>query len=84
MEIHRSARRHGVADADIDWATEHLVAIERVGHVDSPHRWLLLGTDRSGRVLELIVMVFQDGREMVIHAMPIRSKFKRLLPTEDS
>ena len=82
MEIHRSARRHGVVDADIDWAIGHLVAINEVGDVDSPRRWLLLGTDRSGRLLEMIVVEFDDGREIVIHAMPMRSKFAPLLPKE--
>lgn len=83
MEIHRSARRHGIADADIEWAVEHVVAVDEVGDEDSPRRWLLLAVDRSGRMLELVVLVFDDGREMVIHAMTMRPKYVQLLPKED-
>ena len=47
---------------------------------DSPHRTLVLGPDRAGNMLEVIVLHFDDGREMAIHAMPMRSQYRRLLP----
>lgn len=40
MEIHDSARKHGVADRDILHATDHALAIEDAG--EDPDRWLLI------------------------------------------
>jgi hypothetical protein len=41
VEIHQSARRHGVADQDILHAIDHALAIEDVG--EDPDRWLIIG-----------------------------------------
>ncbi len=82
MEIHRAARRHGVGDADIVHAVGHVVVVHDVGDDDSPRRSLLLGVDRAGNMLELIVLVFDGGRQMVVHAMPMRAKYRALLPKE--
>lgn len=82
MEIHQSARRHGVRDADIGHALGHVAVEREVGDDDSPRRLLVLGVDRAGNVLELVVVVFDDGRQMVIHAMVMRAKYRALLPKE--
>ena len=76
MEIHSSARRHGVNDLDIQHAVEHSLAIEDIG--EDPDRWLLIGPDRAGNLLELVVLVDQRG-EIVIHAMALRPKYRKLL-----
>ena len=36
--------------------------------------------DRAGNMIEVIVLHFDDGREMAIHAMPMRSRYRGLLP----
>lgn len=82
MEIHRSARRHGVRDADIVHALGRVAVECEVGEDESPRRWLVLGPDRAGNMLELVVLVFDDGRQMVIHAMVMRAKYRALLPKE--
>jgi hypothetical protein len=41
---------------------------------------LVIGPDRAGRLLEVIVLVFADERLMAIHAMPRRAAFYDLLP----
>lgn len=42
---------------------------------------LYLGPDRSGALLEIIVVARGEGwPELVIHAMPGREKYRRLLP----
>ena len=69
MQIHVSARRHGVADEDIDHALAHSVAWAELG--DDPPRYLLAGPDRAGNLLELVVLVL-GGDELVIHAMELR------------
>lgn len=38
--------------------------------------------DRAGNVLKIIVLVFDDGRRMAIHAMPIRPRCLHILPKQ--
>lgn len=77
VEIHDSARRHGVADGDILHAIDHALAIEDAG--EDPDRWLLIGPDRSGNFLEVVVMITVEDTHIVIHAMPMRDEYLRLL-----
>lgn len=69
MEVHRSARRHGVLDADIEHAYQHALAWVELG--DDPPRYLTAGPDRAGNLLELVVLDVEAG-ELVIHAMALR------------
>jgi hypothetical protein len=41
---------------------------------------LRLGFDTSARLLETVVLVFESGDEIVIHAMPARKKYLDFLP----
>jgi hypothetical protein len=50
VELHPSARRHGVPDNDIAHA-----------------------------FLELVVLTTAEGEQLVVHAMPLRPKYRRLL-----
>lgn len=77
MEIHVSARKHGVVDEDIHHAIDHALAIEDAG--EDPDRWLVIGPDRAGNLLEVVVLMTTEGTQLTIHAMPIRTKFRRLL-----
>ena len=74
-----SARKHGVADADMLAAVSDVrlaIALDD----DSPQRQLVLGFDTSTRLLEVVVLVFEDGREpLIIHAMPARRQYRDLL-----
>lgn len=76
MEIHPSARKHGIADEDIEHATAHAMAIEEI---DNDSR-LYLGPSRSADLLEVVTIVREDGSELAIHAMKMRRKYQRLLP----
>ncbi|MCU4187157.1 hypothetical protein K6U06_22535 [Acidiferrimicrobium sp. IK] len=76
MEIHRSARRHQVADDDINHAYEHSVAWAELG--DEPLRYLLAGPGRSGNLLELVV-IYTKSAVLVIHAMALRRSTQREL-----
>ena len=69
MEIHNSARRHGVADKDIEHALAHSVTWVELG--DEPLHYLLAGPDRAGNVLELVVLDLGED-ELVIRAMGLR------------
>ncbi|MGQ0521202.1 MAG: hypothetical protein ACT4PX_08635 [Actinomycetota bacterium] len=77
MEIHPSARRHGVADEDMLHAVENALAAEDVG--EDPDRWLVIGPDTAGNLLEVVLLISIEGDELVIHAMPMRPNYRRLL-----
>jgi hypothetical protein len=58
-----------------------VVAVDRAPRRGRPAvRELRLGFDTRARLLETVVLVFESGDEMVIHAMPARKKYLDLLP----
>lgn len=69
MQIHRAARRHDVGDDDIEHAYRRALSWAQLG--DDPARYLVVGPDRAGNLLELVVMG-AEGDELVIHAMALR------------
>jgi hypothetical protein len=77
VEIHASARRHDVAEDDMLHAVEHSLVVDDLG--EDPDRWLVLGPDMSGNLLELVVLINPEGDEIIIHAMPMRPQYRRLL-----
>ena len=80
MRVYPSALKHGVSAEDAVQAAEWAVWIEPVTQDESPGRELRLGFDTHARLLETVVLVFDAGDEMVIHAMPARRKYFDLLP----
>ncbi|OLL16001.1 toxin [Actinomyces oris] len=78
-DIHRSARKHyatdHLGDEDLRHAYGHVLNSRPLDDEDDPRRWIVLGADESGRVLELVVLVFDDGYELLIHAMKARKQF---------
>jgi hypothetical protein len=76
VEIHPSARKHGIADEDIEHAMRHALAID--DQADDTR--LYLGPARSADLLEVVTIVRDDGSEVVIHGMKMRPKYRRLLP----
>jgi len=77
VEIHESARKHGVADNDMEHAIDHALIIEDAG--EDPDRWLVIGPDRAGNLLEVVLLMTVEGAQLAIHAMPMRAKFRGLL-----
>ena len=80
MEIHSSARRHGVADDDILHATEHALVVVDLDPEGDPPKVLVVGPDRAGNLLEVIILELVDDRLLAIHAMPLRPAYHGLLP----
>jgi hypothetical protein len=76
VEIHRSARRHHIADEDIDHAYRHCLCWAEIG--EDRVRYLLAGPDRSGNLLELVLLIGED-LELVIHAMTLRESSRQVL-----
>jgi hypothetical protein len=72
--VYGLARKHGVADADMLHAVDHALAIEDAG--EEADRWLVIGPDRAGNLLEVVVMMTAEGQQLAIHAMPCRPSSK--------
>lgn len=76
MEILASALRHEINIADIRHGIEHALVVEEVG--EDPSRFLILGPDLAGNLLEIVVLDRAKG-PAVIHAMAMRTAYGRLL-----
>ena len=75
VEIADSARKHGVLDQDMQHAIRHPVRV-----VPGDGRGLVIGADRSGRLLEVVILDDDPEQEpIVIHPMTLRAKFHRYL-----
>jgi hypothetical protein len=51
VEIHRSARQHGIDDQEIRHATEHPVVVADIDPDADPPKLLAIGPDRAGNRL---------------------------------
>jgi hypothetical protein len=81
MDVHDSARKHGIADAGIARAiTHHLYAGDIAENEGPPWRVLYLGPDHAGNLLEVVAVERDDGTELAIHAMRMRKRYEPLLP----
>jgi len=76
--IQASARKHGIADPDIEHAVNHAMSID---DRDNGTR-LYLGSARNAELLEVATIIHSDGAVSAIHAMKMRPKYRRLLPRE--
>ena len=79
MRVHKSALKHGVRERDAIQAASWPLWIEDLDD-DTPARQLRLGFDTAGRLLETVVLAFDSGNELVIHAMKARPQMYDLLP----
>ncbi len=83
MEIHESARKHGVSDNDIWHAIAHALEVFDIDPDADPPRVLAIGPDTAANLLEVIWLELDDDRDLVIHAMALRPTFFSLLPDEE-
>ncbi|WP_378147319.1 toxin [Cnuibacter sp. UC19_7] len=79
MKVHPSALKHGIGADDAMQAATWSVWVDFLDE-ESPARQLRLGFDTAGRLLETVVLVFDSGNELVIHAMRARPAMLDLLP----
>ena len=80
MKVHPSALKHGVLAEDAVQAAEWSLWIEPLDDDGPPYRELRLGFDTQARLLETVLLILENVDELVIHAMPARTKYLRLLP----
>ena len=83
MEIHKAAHRHGVSDEDILHAIAYAIEVLDLEPDADPPKVLAIGPDTAANLLEVIWLVLDDDRVLVIHAMPLRPTFFSLLPDEE-
>ncbi|MGI8808038.1 MAG: hypothetical protein ACR2KK_09400 [Acidimicrobiales bacterium] len=77
MDVLPSALKHGVLVDDIEHAVRNAMVMDEL----EDDLRLYLGPSRSGSLLEVISVVREgDRRDLVIHAMAMRPKYRRLLP----
>jgi hypothetical protein len=79
LEIQPPARKRGIADEDIEHAVTHAMAIDDQRN-DSR---LYLGPARNAALLEVATIRRRDGSQLAIHAMPMRMRYRYLLPEPD-
>ena len=70
-----SARKHGIANEDIEHAVNHAMAID-----DTDDTRLYLGSAHDAALLEVLTIPRANGAELAIHAMPMRPTYRHLLP----
>lgn len=78
VEIHPGALKHGVTEADIRHGEANAVAYGPAEQ--NVPGCMVSGPDRSGDLLELVIVARAGAEALVIHAMPVRAKYHYLLP----
>lgn len=78
MKVHHSARKHGIHADDALHAATHWAYASHLDE-ETPARQLRLGFDPAGCLLELVVLRFDSGNELIIHAMKARPHYHHLL-----
>ncbi len=58
-------------------AVTNSIAVDDLG--EDPDCWLVVGPNRAGHLLEIVVLVTNEGTQMIIHAMPLRPIYRKLL-----
>jgi hypothetical protein len=76
MKVHDSALKHGIAPEDAIYAATWSLWVEDLDE-NSPSRQLRLGFDTRG---DFVVLTFDSGNELAIHAMKARPQMLDLLP----
>lgn len=83
MRVGPSAFKHGVEEADIEHAYRHHLVFVDFDPESDPPKVLLIGPDRTGNLLEVLLLVTDDEDDLsAIHAMRLRAAFYPLLPDE--
>ena len=77
MIVRASALKHGVTEENAI-AAAGAPLIEGPLDEENPQRQLRVGFDTQARLLEIVVLVWDDGTEEVIHAMKCRPHYLNL------
>lgn len=81
VDFHRSAFKHGCTTEEIKHAVDNAIEVVDLDPESDPPKVLAIGPDQSARWLEVIWLRLPD-RDLVIHAMKLRTMFERFLEVE--
>ena len=73
VEFNKSAFKHGITEASIRYAMWHPLYEEL--YESYTNKWLIIGYDTTGNLLEVAYNIINDDAVNVFHAMPCRKKF---------
>jgi hypothetical protein len=77
MIIIESARKHGISDQDIEYI--YAFPLNSIATQEEPLIVMLFGFDTIGRGIEIAFVTNDDGEDIVIHAMKIRTSYNKYL-----
>jgi uncharacterized DUF497 family protein len=73
MEFNEAAFKHGVTEASIRYAMWHPLHEQQLEFY--VNKWLIVGYDTAGNLIEVVYNIIDDDTVNVFHAMPCRKKF---------
>ncbi len=75
LEIHPSARKHGIDDSDIEHAVMNAICADK----QEDRLRLYIGPAQNADLLEVVTVDYGGRAELAIHAMRMRPKYIDLL-----
>lgn len=72
MTLHAAAFKHGLTAETITYAWRTGASRQVRIEDDQPERYMRIGIDEVGRPIELVALVFDQQRTLIIHAMLAR------------
>jgi transcriptional/translational regulatory protein YebC/TACO1 len=76
VDLLASAKKHGITNENVRHAVANALSVDEVD--EDPIRYLILGPDTIGNLVEIVVLDRPNG-PCVIHAMKMREKYRSLL-----
>jgi len=81
IEFNEAAFKHGITEANIRYAMWHPLHEQLLESYTN--KWLIVGYDTSGNLIEIAYNLIDDETVNVFHAMPCRKKFLNQLNLEE-
>ena len=73
IEFNKAAFRHGITEPNIRYAMMHPLHEQLLE--DYSNKWLIIGFDNVGNLIEIAYNIIDEETVNVFHAMPCRKKF---------
>ena len=77
VTVHRSALKHGSTVSDIMHVCNNPIVFLELEEGNRP-KVLLIGADKSGNLLEVILLVLEQEQLLAVHAMKLRPSTRKL------
>jgi hypothetical protein len=73
IEFNKAAFKHGITEANIHHAMRHPIHEQLLESYQN--KWLIIGYDSVGNLIEIAYNIIDDDTVNVFHAMPCRKKY---------